>query len=98
MPQSLIQRLVELRYVMAVHAANRRSPNVGSMLAQRLWRWASIEPTLGERLLFAVQARAAYADASSTLSTLILGDDPRNRETSRWLVAFTTPGEMSYNW
>ena len=30
-----------------------RSPKVDSMLAQRLRRWANIEPTLGERLLFA---------------------------------------------
>ena len=31
----------------------RRSPNVGSMLCERLRRWADIEPALGERLVFA---------------------------------------------
>ena len=32
---------------------SRRSPNAGSMLARRLRRRANIEPTLGERLVFA---------------------------------------------
>ena len=31
----------------------RRLPNVGSVLVQRRRRWANIEPTLGERLVFA---------------------------------------------
>ena len=34
-------------------ANTRRPPNVGSMLGQRRRRWTNIEPTLGERLVFA---------------------------------------------
>ena len=34
-------------------ANTRRSPIVGSMLVQRRRRWANIEPTMGEHLVFA---------------------------------------------
>ena len=34
-------------------ANTRRSPNVGTMLANRLRRWPNIVPALGERLVFA---------------------------------------------
>ena len=37
----------------ATPAYTRRSPDVGSMLAHRRRRWASIEPTSGERLVYA---------------------------------------------
>ena len=37
-----------------LHPANTKSlSKVGSMLAHRLRRWSNIEPTLGERLVFA---------------------------------------------
>ena len=43
-----------LAAVLLHHPANtRRSPNVGSIMGQRRRRWANIEPTLGERLVFA---------------------------------------------
>ena len=34
-------------------ASPRRWPSVGLMLVQRLWRWTNINPTLGERFVFA---------------------------------------------
>ena len=37
-----------------------RSPNVGSMLGQRRRRWANIEPTLSEHLVFAGRTRSSY--------------------------------------
>ena len=36
-----------------IPANTRRSPNVGLLLAHRLRRWPNINPTLGERLVFA---------------------------------------------
>ena len=36
-----------------IPANSRRSPKVGLMLGQRRRRWTNIEPTLGERLVFA---------------------------------------------
>ena len=36
-----------------IQANTKRSPNVGSMLAQRLRRWPNIQPTLDERLVSA---------------------------------------------
>ena len=49
-------------------ANTRRSPNVGSMLAYRLRRWANIEPTLCARLVFAGLSYYYYP----SLNTMVL--------------------------
>ena len=48
--------MCEVSGLISIHicreADTSRSPNVGLMLAQRLRRWANINPTLGQRLVF----------------------------------------------
>ena len=73
-------------------ANTRRSPSVGSMPVQRLRRWPSIKPTLGERLVFASLAWIPLPVASPSPLLFPLGRPGRVHPTGAGILPRAIPG------
>ena len=67
----------------------KRSPNVGLMLSHRRRRWTSIEPTLGQRLVFTLNVQSFTFNLR-----------PESNQAEQWLMmhALITPAPLAHNY